>query len=514
MRSTFGDLSSQLLAGASLLVTLGLSTPAAAGATPPTASPPSSRGTAALGTWTPVKNPLPVSAGTSLVLTDGTIVVQEVNGADWWRLTPDAFGSYVNGTWSQLPLMPGGYAPYAYASAVLPDGRLIVEGGEYTAGLGRSETTMGAIYDPLTNAWTTVAPPNGFSCIGDASSVVLPDGRFLLATCWGTDDAVLDPKTLTWSTPFSSNKADNGHEEGWTLLQDGTVLVVDTLNFSDLAATETLDPFTARWSFAGDTPQQLSNLWIGGPTNFHEMGPQVLRPDGTVWAVGGNGRTAVFHPWGGWTKGPDLPYIADEGQVAAADAPGTVLPNGHALVVTSPGEGVPPIHVYDFDGEVITELAGPPRTSVDTAFKTTLLILPSGEILFTDESPDVEVFRSNAAPLRFSAPVIDPGSPLGTLRPGASYTISGWQLNGVYQGAAYGDDVQQATNYPLVRITNLASGHVFYSRTHDHSSMAVAPGNPSETHFDVPLGQEPGPSKLEVVANGIASHPRFVNVKP
>jgi hypothetical protein len=408
--------------------------------------------------------------------------------------------------------MPNGYAPFGYASAVLPDGRFIVEGGEYTGTQGRTETTMGAIYDPVANAWTTVAPPDGYSCIGDSSSVVLPDGRFLLATCWGTDDAVLDPKTLTWTTPFSSNKEDNGHEEGWTLLQDGTVLVVDTLNFTDLEATETLDPATGRWSFAGDTPEQLSNLWIANPTNFHEMGPQILRPDGTVWAVGGNGHTAVYHPWGGWTKGPDFPYIANEGQVAAADAPGTVLPNGHGFVVTSPGEGPAPLHVYDFDGEKITEVVGPPRTALDTAFVTTLLILPSGEILFTDQSPDVEIFRPTGAPLRCSAPVIDPGQPLGTIHPGATYTIAGTQLNGVYQGSMFGDDVQQATNYPLVRITNIATKHVFYSRTHDHSSMSVAPGNHSETHFDVPAGQELGPSKLEVVANGIASDPLFVNV--
>jgi hypothetical protein len=73
------------------------------------------------------------------------------------------------------------------------------------------------------------------------------------------------------------------------------------------------------------------------------------------------------------------------------------------------------------------------------------------------------------------------------------------------QGAAYGDDQQSATNYPLVRITNNATGHVFYSRTHDHSSMGVASGAFVSTHFDVPTTQEHGPSQLVVVANGIPS---------
>ena len=43
------------------------------------------------------------------------------------------------------------------------------------------------------------------------------------------------------------------------------------------------------------------------------------------------------------------------------------------------------------------------------------------------------------------------------------------------------------TNYPLVRITNNNTGHVFYARTHDHSSMGVATGNMAvSTNFDVP----------------------------
>jgi hypothetical protein len=65
----------------------------------------------------------------------------------------------------------------------------------------------------------------------------------------------------------------------------------------------------------------------------------------------------------------------------------------------------------------------------------------------------------------------------------------------------------------MVRITNLASQHVDYSRTHDHSSMAVASKAVVSTQFDVPFNQETGPSKIEVVANGIASAARLVMVK-
>ncbi|HEX8817619.1 MAG TPA: hypothetical protein VF753_19160, partial [Terriglobales bacterium] len=101
-----------------------------------------------------------------------------------------------------------------------------------------------------------------------------------------------------------------------------------------------------------------------------------------------------------------------------------------------------------------------------------------------------------------------------TLKPGSSYLISGTQFNGLSQGAMYGDDDQTATNYPLVRITNKASGNVFYATTHDHSTMAVATGDKQvSTHFDVPENIETGPSRLVVVTNGIPSEPVSVTVQ-
>jgi hypothetical protein len=89
---------------------------------------------------------------------------------------------------------------------------------------------------------------------------------------------------------------------------------------------------------------------------------------------------------------------------------------------------------------------------------------------------------------------------------GSTYQIVGTQFNGLSQAAAFGDELETATNYPLVRITNQSSGHVFYARTHNHSTMAVATGNAKvSTNFDVPGGTETGSSFLQVVANGILS---------
>jgi hypothetical protein len=144
-----------------------------------------------------------------------------------------------------------------------------------------------------------------------------------------------------------------------------------------------------------------------------------------------------------------------------------------------------------------------------------MLVLPTGQILLTDFSNDGEIYTPAATHSDAAEDLDFPQRPLvifapPVIRRAGSYVISGFRFNGVSQGAAYGDDVQAATNYPLVRITNLKTRHVFYSRTHDHSSMAVASDDLVFTHFDVPKQQETGLSSLEVVANGVASPPVLV----
>lgn len=84
------------------------------------------------GTWTALLHQPTFDASTMLLLTDGTVMCQNSDAFDWWKLTPDQSGDYVNGTWSALADGPN--SPLYYASAVLRDGRVFVAGGEYDAG--------------------------------------------------------------------------------------------------------------------------------------------------------------------------------------------------------------------------------------------------------------------------------------------------------------------------------------------------------------------------------------------
>ena len=510
--------------------------------------------------WQALNNPPPFTAnecngglpGASnpLLLTDGSVIIQDAGCPDWWRLTPDSSGSYANGTWTQIASTLPTYAPLYHSSAVLPDGRVIIMGGEYNYYEGSyfqiTRTAEGAIYDPRTNVWTPMTPPSFFTpivippfpsmqTIGDASSIVLPNGVYMQSDCCTKQSALLNAKTLTWK-PTGGNKFDLNNEEGWNLLPNGEVLTVDAyvpFNFPYIPTgtnSELYNPRTGTWHSAGSTIVQLwdSGLTCGEldappPTPTFEVGPAVLRADGTVFYTGSNtcpdgaGATAIYNSYTGqWRVGPLFPEVDGITDINIADGPASWEPNDKVLMMASPEYGNPPSFFFEWDGEHLNQVPGPPNAPFDGSYFGNMLVLPTGQILLTDFSNDIELYnptitdrdralQQTIAPVVFFAPPI--------VARGGSYEVFGLLFNGVTQGAAYGDDTQGSTNYPLVRITNLKTSHVFYSRTHDHSSMAVASLAPVSTHFDVPANQEPGPSKLEVVANGVASRPVFVFVQ-
>ena len=432
----------------------------------------------------------------SFQLTDGTVMVQGYGASDWWKLTPDKTGSYVNGTWTQIASLPAGYVPDDFASAVLADGRLVITGGEYNNG-NFTLTNMGAIYDPKANTWTALTPPTGWTYIGDSPSVVLPNGKFVVGNKLTKQMRELDPKTLKWTSVSSMGKKDFNAEEGWTLLPNGSILTVDVKNAPN---SEIYAPAAKKWVTAGSTIVDLHSpspfgcipYGPGGKLCYYppgEIGPQILRPDGTVFITGsytknnGPGNTAIYDSLTGtWTVGPIFPNGDNAGDSFAA-----LLTNGNVLVEGNSGTS------YEFDG---TRLTPGPLTP------GSLMILPTGEVLVG--GGPTEVYTSSGTYQTSWAPTISTFP--STVTRGSSYSISGTQFNGLSQAASFGDELETATNYPLVRIMNDSTHHVFYARTHDHSTMGVATGTATvSTNFDVPAAMETGASKLEVVANGIPS---------
>jgi hypothetical protein len=449
------------------------------------------------------------------LLTDGTVIVHLINTSNqgtinWYQLTPDNTGSYVNGTWSTFASLQAGYGPLFHASEVLPDGRVIINGGEYNLDqnivMGKQmpvDTTLGAIYYPSLGAWTPVAPPAGWTTIGDAQSVVLNNGTYMLANCCQFAPGV--QALFSGTPPFNASawtnadpavtKLDDNDEEGWTVLPNGNVLTVDAnvaVNAQNMfipctppasTASEIYNTSTGRWSSAGSTIVQLPDC--NGPNLTYELGPQALRPDFAVDGSGDNviafggtttsgtaAHTAIFNTSTlTWAAGPNVPSIGTT-PYTLADAPAATLPSGNVLFAASPSNGAfqMPTNFWEVGpnsgGNVITPIMQNPDGPSTSCFLWNLLMLPTGQVLAVapQGSPNVWIYNSPlpGGPDASWLPVMDT-SPTDVKR-AFTYQLTGTQFNGLSHGATYGDNVQANTNYPIVKIVNMASGHVFYVR--------------------------------------------------
>ncbi len=264
------------------------------------------------GAWTTLTNLPGVNLSNPILMTDGTVIAHVSCNAAWWKLTPDSTGSYINGSWTQIASLPSGYTPRFFGSSVLPDGRVIIEGGEYNTGCAADWTKLGAIYNPVTNTWASVTPPSGWAQIGDAAGIVLPNGTYMQTDCCDSPPkaALLNPSTLAW-TATGTGKFDVYDEEAMALQQDGTVLTVDAYVFAGCGTgTEDYSPATGKWTSAGNVPNQQSDCNSSFPSD--EVGPLVTRPNGSAVSFSGlttgTAGTAIYGGGSFWYAGANIPY--------------------------------------------------------------------------------------------------------------------------------------------------------------------------------------------------------------
>jgi hypothetical protein len=473
--------------------------------------------------WKKLSHTPAFSVDTMLLLTDGSVMCHEYNTPNWHTLVSDAWGDYVKGNWRTLtplpanaPLSQGGPvdAPLYYASAVLKDGRVFVAGGEYNVG-STADLLTAQIYDPVADSWASVPTPPGWHNIGDAPSCVLPGGKVLLGDINSKRTAVFDSRAKTWSP--GGHKDDRSSEESWVLLSDDTILCAEVDNHP---RAEKYVTKTNTWVSAGSIPA-ASDLVLDVPGVSIEIGPAILMPDKRVFCVGASGHTALYDvKTGAWSGGPDFPADSGGNLLRAFDAPAALLPNGSVLcvagaVVTSgadAGWAGFPISFFEFDGAALIPVPSPPNAPNTLTFNCRFLLLPTGQVLYSDCTSDLEVYTPSGAPQPHWRPHITHVPKV--LRRGHSYRLGGRQLNGLSQANGYGDDAQMATNYPLVRLKHITSKRAFFCRTFDHSTMAVATGKKlHHTRFHVPTAVQVGRYELVVIANGIHSQHVKVRVK-
>jgi hypothetical protein len=472
------------------------------------------------------------------------------------------------------------YGPLFFASQVLADGRVIVNGGEadYSQQSGNPavfqcstnpavDSTKGSLYDPQTNAWVPVPPPAGWATIGDAASVLLgvntvtgaaSNSNYMVQNCCDNTGppnfnplptqfqaaiATITPRpgnTVTWTTTAAGKQQPN-NEEGWTLLTTGQVLTVNTNpcnpapGVCNPLTTEWFDPATRQWRNAGNTPATLVSQ---NPRS--ETGPAVGIGQNMVVACGwANGTIAGYRFAFGWTAQTAFP-----GGVSVPDGPASLLPNGNILVQTGV-QCTMPSTFFEFNSSALTPVNPGPVGSTATgnqpqcpagaganvtntaAFQGRMILLPTGQVLWNAgegvncTSIYTTTTAGNPNPAMRPPPRIFSLSS-SNLTQGNTFSLNATMLRGWSQGAAYGDDAQSSTNYPLVLITNNTTQNRCFARTHNWDS-------PNSVQFDIPPAVTPaanwlliqhacdttggGASTLVVIVNGFVSNSMPVTVQ-
>ena len=253
---------------------------------------------ASAGTWTKLTNLAPGNVVLMLLLSDGTVMAHNGYtgsgyGNAWYRLTPAANGSYATGTWTTRA--SSAYTRLWYGSQVLQDGRVFVAGGEYGTGTARAE-----VYNPVTNAWTTVNPPTTLldpsqtspvtgsaQCFYDSNSEILPNGNVLIMPVQpkvAAQPLIYNPNTNAWS---AANKLFRGvymDEATWVKLPDDTIVTIDPFGTN----SERYNPASGTWINDSNVPVSLYDSFGS------EMGGGLSLPNGKVFMIGATVNTALY----------------------------------------------------------------------------------------------------------------------------------------------------------------------------------------------------------------------------
>ncbi len=464
---------------------------------------------ASAGTWMNVTSPAPDNVQNLILLSDGTVMAENQGGNAWYRLTPSPAGGYTNGTWSIMAPMHD--TRTFFSTVVLKDGRVFAAGGEYGTGSGTAE-----IYDPVANSWTYINPPTALlnpsanQDFLDSSSEILNDGRVLIYPIRPGPNGTLiyDPVANSWTggpTPIDNREA------SWVKLPDGSILTVGSVSVQSSARyLQSTNGGIGSWVNDAALP---IDLYDHISCCYPEIGPAFLLPNGTnVIYMGGSNNTAIYTLSGSsspgtWAVGPNFPP-----GLGMADSAGAMMPNGKILCALA---GVPymsgtnlifpvPTSYYEYDpvANSFSQVGSPTGgfTENITSYLNTMLVLPDGTVLHSDYGNRLHVYVPDGFPLAAGKPGVISIASNGN----GSYHLTGTGLNGISEGAAFGDDLQMNSNYPLVRFTD-GNGIVRYGRTYNWSSTGVATGTTVvSADFTLPSNLPAG-SYLEVVANGIPS---------
>jgi hypothetical protein len=407
------------------------------------------------------------------------------------------------------------------------------------------------IYEPASDTWvasgTKVYPDSsdeeGWTMAGDGS--IINYDLFQSIATGGSYGEKYTPTTGIWTGISPTDGTANGtipqlsnpnvgFELGPALrLQDGRIFVIGATQHTALYT-----PSTNTWAAGPDISGTLNG--IASPfgaddapgailPNGHvifaaDAGPAEFTSSGNITAgsavITGIPSTAILQQF--WSVSDSAGGVAGGAFILSVDSPSQVTISQSATQ-TITGDSISwggvfsnPTQLFDFDpGRNALSPISPAIPDGNLPFQgsypSRMLILPTGQVLFSDASSQLWVYTSTGMADPRLRPIITGVKYNG----GGTFILTGKQLNGQSAGAAYGDDDQMNSNYPIIRMVS-GSGNVYYARTTNWSKIGIDGGHGKDSaetvNFTLNPGLTAGHYKLIVSGAGISSNPIDIHI--
>lgn len=320
-------------------------------------------------------------------------------------------------------LAPAASSRSGHTASLLPDGRVLIVGGFSVAADGAPAQAVATteIYDPATNSWSSTGSLT--LARSGHTATVLPDGRVLVvggesrnaagATDLTASSEIYDPATGTWSATGPLTTGRQGHTA--TLLANGQVLIAGGQTSLTRGGNVTFVSagLAAAPSASAERFDPARNSWqpIASLSSERVEHTATLLPNGQVLVVGGVGKAgdAPLASAERYDPAADR-WIAVAAPTARAGHTATLLPDGSILVVGGKGSG----NSYLATAELYVSRTGPVATPTATAVPTrTPTAVPAAAPTNTPPPAPTQVATATPTAARPTA-TIAPAAPTAT----------------------------------------------------------------------------------------------------
>lgn len=262
---------------------------------------------------------------TATALRDGRVLMTGGSETSFFRGATASAEIYDPTTKTFNPITPMSTPRLAHRATLLPDGRVLITGGQDT---DRKKLATAEIFDPQTNAFSQL--PAMRNPRSDHTATLLNNGFvFIAGGAAGYEDGrempsasseIFNPKTNKF-TPASEMSVPR-FKHSSTLLPDGRVLITGgadaRMGGGKYRSAEIFDPVSGKFSSTGDLKT----------ARYKIRDSVVPLSNGKILVAGGGGRLEVFDPKTGFFS-----LVAGGTNTARYYATATLLPNGEVLIV-------------------------------------------------------------------------------------------------------------------------------------------------------------------------------------